>query len=155
MSTPPIEAPEHEVVRITGTIEFTGGGVAGFTVGHDENIGSGEQPWIGKSTDIREAIIDAIAELGFWDDGRVYCPNCGELVDAGEMNYTGPPYEMCDSCVHNAKRSGWMEPSDVRGDIQREAIRVYAKYRAEPDPTPEETVDEMAAVLKKVAEATE
>lgn len=155
MSTPRIEAPENEVVEITGTIEFVGGHKVTFTLSREEDRAEGEQPWIGKSTDVRSAINEAMGDRDFWDDGLATCPNCDERVDPGEMNYLGLPYEMCDSCVHNAKRSGWMEPSDVRGDIQREAIRVYAKYRAEPDPTPEETVDEMAAVLKKIAEATE
>jgi len=46
------------------------------------------------------------------DDGLVECPNCGERVD--ELNHwpkLNPPVSMCDSCVHNARRSGW-EPGD-------------------------------------------
>jgi hypothetical protein len=43
-------------------------------------------------------------------DGQVKCPNCGEFVD-GPLNYEDKPYRMCDSCEHNARRSGW-EPGD-------------------------------------------
>ena len=154
-----IEAPENEVIELVATVEFVGGHKVTFTLSHDADYADfAEQPWLGKSTDIRTAIKDALADLEFWNDGRVRCPNCDELVDAGEMNYAGLPYEMCDSCIHNAKRSGWEPPSDDRADIQRDAIRVLAKYELESDPngydgTPDTVVDEMAAVLKKVAEA--
>ncbi|WP_433673748.1 hypothetical protein [Microbacterium gorillae] len=39
------------------------------------------------------------------------CPNCGERVDNDEMNYVDTKNEMCDSCVHNAIRSGWTPPN--------------------------------------------
>lgn len=38
------------------------------------------------------------------------CPNCGERVPKGEMNHwpgLKPPVSMCNSCEHNARRSGW------------------------------------------------
>ena len=42
--------------------------------------------------------------------GMVQCPNCGEWVEPDEMkrwpNLT-PPVTMCDSCEHDARRSGW------------------------------------------------
>lgn len=40
------------------------------------------------------------------------CPNCGERVDNDEMNYVGTKNAMCDSCVHNAVRSGWTPPDN-------------------------------------------
>lgn len=44
------------------------------------------------------------------EDGRVECPNCGEYVKPSEMNHwpkLAEPVSMCDSCEHNARRSGW------------------------------------------------
>lgn len=40
------------------------------------------------------------------------CRNCGERVPNGDMCYVGTPDEMCDSCDHNARRSGWIPPRD-------------------------------------------
>ncbi|QUE25382.1 hypothetical protein SEA_FIZZLES_88 [Microbacterium phage Fizzles] len=42
--------------------------------------------------------------------GEVRCPNCGEYVRPTQMNHwpkLNPPVSMCDSCEHNARRSGW------------------------------------------------
>lgn len=42
--------------------------------------------------------------------GKVMCPACGEYVEEGEMNYwpkLAEPVSMCDSCEHDARRSGW------------------------------------------------
>lgn len=105
-----IEAPIHEVKSITGTIEFSDGSKVEFGVGDDHDWANGEQPWIGKSVDIRTAIVDAIRDAEFWDDGMVTCPNCDERVEKYEMNefpLLAEPLSMCDSCVHNARRSGW------------------------------------------------
>lgn len=44
------------------------------------------------------------------NEGTVICPNCGERVEEGEMNHwpnLAEPISMCDSCEHNARRSGW------------------------------------------------
>lgn len=105
-----IEAPIHEVAEITATIEFVGGHKVTFTMDRSINRAEGEQPWLGKSADVRQAIFDAISDEEFWDDGQVECPNCGERVDPSEMNHwplLAEPISMCDSCVHNARRSGW------------------------------------------------
>lgn len=42
-------------------------------------------------------------------DGEVECPTCGEWKE-GPLNYEGTDNEMCDSCEHNARRSGWEGP---------------------------------------------
>lgn len=42
--------------------------------------------------------------------GEVQCPNCDEYVDPDEMNHWPnlvEPVSMCNSCEHNARRSGW------------------------------------------------
>lgn len=41
--------------------------------------------------------------------GWVLCPNCGEWVEGplNEWPELNPPVIMCDSCLHNARRSGW------------------------------------------------
>lgn len=163
MSTPyphKIDPPEYEVEEITGTIVFAGGDKVTFTLSADDDRAEGEQPWIGKSTDVRSAINEAMADRLFWWDGYLRCPNCDERVPEEEMNYRGMPFEMCDSCVHNAKRSGWEPPSEARVTVQQEAIAVLEKYGDRTDPngydgTPDDVVDEMAAVLRKVAEQTE
>lgn len=44
------------------------------------------------------------------ESGEVRCPNCGEYVTPDKMNHWPNPTEpvsMCDSCEHNARRSGW------------------------------------------------
>lgn len=105
-----IEAPVHEVARLDVTITYVGGGQATFTMDGDSSQAQGEQPWIGKSADIREAISVALADAEFWDDGNIECPNCGERVAVNAMNYwpdLKEPVSMCDSCEHNARRSGW------------------------------------------------
>lgn len=105
-----IEAPEYEVVEITGTIKFVGGNEVTFTISADEDSAQGDQPWIGKSTDIRTLINEALGDNQFWFDGLVTCPNCGERVEESEMNHwpnLAEPISMCDSCEHDARRSGW------------------------------------------------
>lgn len=61
-------------------------------------------------------------ELGYGEDedlchdchmkaeGYVECPNCNGWRRAYEMNHwpeLKEPVSMCDSCEHNARRSGW------------------------------------------------
>lgn len=106
-----IEAPVHEVKSITGWIEFTDGSKVEFGVGPDHDWANGQQPAIGKSVDIRTAIVDALNDESFWDDGLVECPNgCGERVEEDDIEHwpnLKEPVSMCSSCVHNARRSGW------------------------------------------------
>lgn len=49
------------------------------------------------------------------EDGRVQCPNCDEYVAPDEIN-TWPgataPVTLCDSCEHDARRSGWEPGND-------------------------------------------
>lgn len=101
----PIEAPTFEVVEITGTIEFKGGHQVTFTLRDDHDSANGEQPWIGKSVDVRQVMREAVMEAEFFDDLLVECPNCGQRVD--ELDYPDKPYAMCDGCEHDARRSGW------------------------------------------------
>ncbi|MDF2990275.1 MAG: hypothetical protein K0S37_789 [Microbacterium sp.] len=45
-----------------------------------------------------------------WFATTTECPNCDERVPHNEMNHwpdLKEPVSMCDSCEHNARRSGW------------------------------------------------
>jgi hypothetical protein len=108
-----------EVALIQGTITFTDGETVEFGLGPDVDWRSGNATQnLGRAVDVCEAIRDGVLEAirdgvqdaELWDDGMVDCPNCGDRVDEGQMNYwpdLDPPVSMCDPCEHNARRSGW------------------------------------------------
>ncbi|MFD5864378.1 hypothetical protein ACFWGP_05465 [Agromyces sp. NPDC127015] len=42
-----------------------------------------------------------------YDATHPACPNCGEHVEASELDVPEGDWIACDSCYHNARRSGW------------------------------------------------
>jgi hypothetical protein len=100
-----------EVAQIKGTITFTDGETVEFGLGPDEDWRSGNtRRNLARAVDVCTAIRDGVQDAELWDDGCVECPNCGDRVDEDEMNYwpeLAEPVAMCDSCEHNARRSGW------------------------------------------------
>jgi hypothetical protein len=101
-----------EIAQIKGIITLADGETVEFSLGPDEDMRWGNTVEnLGRTVEACELIRDALQDAELWDDGCVECPNCGERVEP-PLNYEGREYEMCDSCVHNARRSGW-EPGDA------------------------------------------
>ena len=61
--------------------------------------------------DYEVATIDGEDAKDYFDRlGKVRCPVCREYVEEDEMNHwpkLAQPVSMCDSCEHDARRSGW------------------------------------------------
>lgn len=84
-----------------------------------EHVEGSVEVEIDLDSDLREcdACGDEVATLSSDDlcdgcvaEGKRRCPNCGEWKPADEMNHwpkLAEPISMCDSCEHDARRSGW------------------------------------------------
>lgn len=55
---------------------------------------------------------DLCYECNMRAEGYVECPQCDQWVEANEVheyNSSNGPIKMCQSCMHDARRSGWNE----------------------------------------------